>query len=281
MHRLLHASVILAFAWAITAFAAPQVVGDGLAGHWSFDEGAGEVAADSSGGGHDGALMGDPQWTTDGADDGALEFDGDGDYVQTTLFDQVHVAEGITVATWFRTNVTDEGQQHLIWIGAGAGNGWGVDQELHLSINHFSLNNKLIFYYGSGGDADGESVNIASLEDFTDTADWHHLAGVVMDANGPTVTGALYLDGALVTPLVEGWNFPTTDSTTLVPDRSSWDTDLRIGAPGAAMRYFSGALDDVRVYTRALSAEEILPLATPVDPRGQLTTTWADVKEDL
>ena len=74
----------------------------------------------------------------------------------------------------------------------------------------------------------------------------------------------LSLEGSvLLEPVVEGFCFPTTDSTTLVPDRSTWDTDLRIGAPGAAMRYFSGVLDEVRVYARALSTEEILLIATP------------------
>jgi len=51
-----------------------------LIGHWTFDEGAGTVAADSSSYGNDGTLGGDPQWV-DGILGGALELDGNDDYV--------------------------------------------------------------------------------------------------------------------------------------------------------------------------------------------------------
>jgi hypothetical protein len=230
-------------------------------------------------------LEGDPQWSTAGNSGGSLEYDGDGDYIQTTLFDELHTAENFTISAWFKTNVTDSGQQHILWIGDVGGNGWGGQAELHLGINHFGFSNKLVFYFGSGTDSDGQCINIASLADFTDTGNWHHIAGVIENANGPTVTGTLYLDGEVVAPFVDGFEndgvaFPTIDSTDLVPDRTDWDTDLRIGSPGATRRWFDGNIDDVQVFNRALTQSEIgmSDTPTPVQPRGKLATTWASVR---
>jgi len=267
---------------------APHVAAqDGLVGHWMLDDGSGAVAADSSGSGHDGVFEGDPQWAAGGQSGGAVDFDGDGDYLQTTLFDELHTAENFTVSAWFRTNVTDSGQQHILWIGDVGGNGWGAQAELHMGVNHFGFSNKLVFYFGSGADTDGESINIVSLDDFSDTSGWHHLAGVVENANGPVVTGAMYLDGAMVAPFVDGFEtgdgvaFPTIDSTDTAPDRTPWNTALRIGSPGAAQRWFNGMIDDVRVYSRALDASEIFSSDTPVEPRGKLATTWGAVRARL
>ncbi len=232
----------------------------GLVGRWEFDEGAGPTAQDSSGYAYDGTFVGDAAWAS-GVLGGALALDGSGDYVQTTLQDVLQTAENFTLSAWFMTNTTST-VQHIVWVGDGGGNGWGDAQELHLAINHFSFTNKVSFYFGSGTDTDGQNINIVSKDDFTDTSLWHHIVGVIENANGPTVTGRLYLDGQLVEPLVEGFGFPTTDSTDTAPLRDGWNTGLRIGAPGAAERYFNGLIDRVQIFEVAFTQEQVQNLMT-------------------
>lgn len=282
MQRLFVVTLSFCFGMALSNLVPTAGAQAGLIGYWTFDEGEGTVAADRSGNGNDGTLEGAPQWTAQGKRGGALEFDGDGDYIQTTLFDELKTAENFSLLAWFKTNVTDTGQYHIIWIGDGGGNGWGGQSELHITINHFSYNNKLSFYFGSGGELDGTSINIVSLEDFTDTADWHHIAGVIENANGPTVRGTLYLDGQVVEPFVDGFVngngdlFPTTDSAD-VPERDTWNTALRIGQAGPAQRWFNGVIDEVRGYNRALSQAEVVGIVS-VEARGKLATTWGSLK---
>ena len=46
-------------------------------------------------------------------------------------------------------------------------------------------------------------------------------------------------------------------------------------------RYFKGIIDEVMIFDRTLSADEITQLAThglPVESKGKLTTTWAALK---
>ena len=52
MHRMLNRVLVLAAFSAVTALAAPADVGGGLVGHWTFDEGGGDVAIDASGNGN-------------------------------------------------------------------------------------------------------------------------------------------------------------------------------------------------------------------------------------
>ena len=71
-----------------------------LVGWWKFDESSGQIAIDSSGNRHEGTLIGDAAWTI-GQLDGAIRFDGDGDYVTCGHVDiDTAVSGGLTVCAW-------------------------------------------------------------------------------------------------------------------------------------------------------------------------------------
>jgi hypothetical protein len=62
-----------------------QDITSGLVGHWTFNEGSGTVAGDSSGLWNTGTLINGPVWST-GKIGGALDFDGSDDYISTGNF---------------------------------------------------------------------------------------------------------------------------------------------------------------------------------------------------
>jgi len=72
-----------------------------LVAHWTFDEGSGDIAYDSSGNGNDGTLNGGPVWVV-GKIGGALEFDGADDFVSVP--DKPYItfssSDSYTLATW-------------------------------------------------------------------------------------------------------------------------------------------------------------------------------------
>jgi hypothetical protein len=210
---------------------------------------------------------------------GALSF-GDGcDYVETTLQEELQKAEEFTMAAWFKVNKPPVVQQfHLVWIGQAAGNGWGLEEELHLTVGNTQDNvgvaDRLTFYFG-GDNVDWQTpmpVYIVPEEPFTDTSHWHHLAGVIRNANKSAVEGALYLDGELVGEDISGGDIT----------RNLWNSTFRIGAPGAAhpdagQRCFNGLIDEVVVWGRALTQDDIRGYLA-VHPGGKLTTTWSELK---
>ena len=258
-----------------------------LIAHWDLDDAAGVTAVDSVGG-FNGTLQGDSAWDANGKIGGAIVLDGAGDYVQTTLLDEVRAAESFTIAAWFKTNVTDSGQQHILWMGQSGGNGWGDQDELHMGINHFDYNNKVVGFFGNGSDIDPNNINYASVEDFTDTSDWHHLAFAVKNADGPVITAELFLDGELQEAWFDGFlndgrQIPTTDTVELPIERVLWDTALRIGAPSLDQRYFNGMIDEVMVWDEALEANGVQDAmkggsGATVRPGEKLTTTWGALK---
>jgi len=73
---------------------------DGLVAYWRLDEGSGDTAYDSAGS-NNGTLMNGPVWTT-GKINGALEFDGEDDYVDIADSDVFTLNEAYTLSAWIR-----------------------------------------------------------------------------------------------------------------------------------------------------------------------------------
>jgi len=193
-----------------------------------------------------------PAWTP-GKYGSGLDFDGTDDYLQTDST-ELKTADNFTVMAWFRTNDTNT-VQHILWQGDVAGNGGGDQDEMGLTIceTTASCADELQFFLeGTAGD------DIAiTKSNFTDTTNWHHMAGVVTDVNSATATGYLYLDGVLV----------GTDTANAV-SRDNWDTALRIGRPGADERYMNGLIDDVRIYNYARTPAQIIEDMNAGHPLG-------------
>ena len=63
-----------------------------LVAHWRFDDAAGQRVTDASGHGYDGQIRGNPVWA-DGIAGGALQFDGDGDYVEIGTNPEFNITE--------------------------------------------------------------------------------------------------------------------------------------------------------------------------------------------
>ncbi|MHC4656766.1 MAG: lamin tail domain-containing protein [Planctomycetota bacterium] len=75
---------------------------EGLIAHWKFDDGSGNTAIDSAGT-NNGTLNGPPTWTT-GRIDGALSFDGNGDYVEVNDVIVPLAGDSFTAQAWIRVS---------------------------------------------------------------------------------------------------------------------------------------------------------------------------------
>ena len=201
-----------------------------LLGWWKLDnEGSGAVV-DSSGFDHHGTLRGDPQWV-DGYDGGALEFDGSGDYVNIDGYKGILAADGVqhefTVAAWIKT--TAEGE--IIT--------WGTNTSTQRMT--FRLHDGRIRVEHGNGNMRGEA-NVNDNE-------WHHIAAVVPQ-DGAIKDLTFYLDGE-----VDEYR------TILNPDNKfnlTGTADVSIGRRATSDdRYFTGLIDDVRIYDKELSQQEI------------------------
>ena len=215
---------------------------EGLVGHWSFDEGRGTVAADSSGKGNNGVLVNGPVWTKDGKLGGALSFNGTNQYVNIPNTASLKIVQenSYTLAAWFKPNSIPAGKDpannssYAILIKTGWHEG--------LFFNHSGR--FFMIHYLAGNVAEGRE------SDSTYTAgSFYHVAGVVDRATGTT---KIYVNGQL-----QGTTAWTPNAVAREYENMTWK--VGIAYPGApTYRYAAdGVIDDVRIYNRALSASEI------------------------
>jgi len=208
--------------------------------HWSFDEGEGNIAHDESGNGNDGTLENGPIWV-DGIDGGALEFDGVDDYVQiensnsgddsnigTILGDGSFSASLLYKAS---ANPGSNDWDFLIdqRITEDYGNGWYI-------MNDGRESNKISF--GIAVSADAEIVTQSTTSILSNT--WYH---IVATYNGSH--SKLYINEYL-------------EGTIYVGSRENNTSDMTFGSRFSANeRYLSGIIDEVIIWNRTLSSEEI------------------------
>jgi hypothetical protein len=195
-----------------------------LVAHWKFDDGSGTTLFDSSGNGHDGTLMGDPKWVP-GKLGGALEFDGDGDYVDCGASSDFEIPVNLSITCWIKVNQFDKTWQAIMTTSDSS---WRV---------HRSSSSNNIAWGTSG-------LSPTDLTGTTDvsTGEWFHIAAVY---NG--TQKLLYINGNLDASSDSTGNISTSSMPVFIGENS-----------GATNRFWDGLIDDVRIYSRALSETEIL-----------------------
>jgi hypothetical protein len=206
-----------------------------LVAYWKLDEAEGNIAEDIVDN-NDGVLLGEPLWQpTGGMKDGALQLDGIEDCISTAFV--LNPTDGpFSVFAWIQG-----GSSNQVIIsqtdGTGSGETWlgttASDGNLMTGLVPPKVGRSVIF-------------PLESLSLITDDQ-WHHV-GFVWDGS----YRMLYVDGAEV----------AKDTAAQNPLKSATG-GLHIGAGKnlEAGTFFSGLIDDVRIYNKALTPEEIEALA--------------------
>ena len=232
-------SLALFLSWAVAATSEEKPAGawagkpktldtdPNLVGWWKFDEIAGKTAADSSRRDRKGALKGDLSFDKNSAEGKigkALKLDGK-DYVEITKYKGVTGTRPRSIAAWVRT--TNPKGEIISWGADDFGKMWT-----------YGFIRERIGVTPSGGYL---YINAPVHDD-----KWHHVAAVVREAELPNLHDdvKLYKDG-------EPAEIHDIGLLDLWPIDTGKDIDVRIG------RGFTGLLDDVRIYDRALSEDEV------------------------
>lgn len=208
---------------------ADEVLADSPVGYWRLGESSGTAAADSSGNGLDGTYTGGVVLAEAGAPssetDTAARFDGSTGYVALPANALLNITGPITLECWLKSTSAAE---HLHFLGGYDPNSPFAGYGLRLSAGKFG--------YWSG--AHGSWVEASpSVNDGA----WHHLAVSVSGT-----TASFYVDGAAA-------GTPSTQQ----PNSYSGVRAIGSRATGNGL-FFPGTLDEVAVYSGALSAARIL-----------------------
>jgi hypothetical protein len=194
---------------------------------FSFNEGSGKVANDSSGDDNHGTITG-ATWTSTAKFGRALRFDGSSDYVRVNDSNSLDLAQG-TIEAWVR--LLSLNRWHGV-IGKGSVNDDGRTYNYAIEINN---TNRIVCVIGNGSRANTvTSKKTMALKSYT------HLAC--------TFDGAslkLYVNGSL----------DASVPIDLSPINNS--SPVHIGQYGGNVDRLHGMIDEVRIYSRARSQSEI------------------------
>jgi len=189
-----------------------------LVAHWRLDELEGDVALDSAGSAH-GTLNGTPHWLpSQGAMGGAVQLDGQENYISVPAV--LNPSDGpFTIFAWIKGGLPGQ-----VILAQAEGVGW-------------LLADALAGYLGTALRGAGRNSAPLWSETVITDGDWHRV-GLVW--NG--AERALYVDDAEVARDAQG-------------SLSGSDAGLHIGADAdlGAASFWSGLIDDVRIYGRALT----------------------------
>jgi len=201
-----------------------QVPTPGLVAAYSFNEGSGGTALDSSGNSNTGVLSG-ISWTNQGRFGKALSFDGVNDWVTIADAPSLDLTTGMTVEAWVYPTTSSGVRDVLIKEGAS------VDIYNLYSRNGRGRAEINVYISGSNRTAEG-SVLKANV--------WTHLAGTY--------------DGSMLRLYINGIEAAHQAQEGLIAPSSG---PLRIGGNSIWGEYFKGRIDEVRIYNRALTQAEI------------------------
>ena len=217
-----------------TGYVAAQLE-NGLIGYWSFDEGSGITANDSSGNGNNGTLVNGPIWTP-GEIAGALSFDGVDDYVSFASQAQ----STISISAWVYAQATPGNVFPRI-----------IDMPGYVLFlaepSNPKSNPASLGFLSRRSDGDGEWDTPANSMAYNS---WNHVA-VVYDSSSTSNNADLYINGVKQT--ISKINPPRGTQT-------SNEGEGIIGNHIPLNRGWDGLIDELRIYNRALSAAEIVSL---------------------
>ncbi len=220
-------------------------VSDGLVGYWKLDETSGTTAADSSGLGHTGTHTATPTISSDVptlqyANPQSLDFDGSSNYVDLgrPAFLNSQFAGKISLSAWIKPDVS----KTAVIVGKSDNQDHNAP---YYDYSLFQFGNILNFRIGSANISSSGSGTGALVVNGTT---WQHVAGTY--------------DGTTLRAYINGVEVASQVSAGLAIASSARNT--RIGARDTTVmdEFFNGKIDDVRIYRRGLTAQEIQSLRT-------------------
>jgi beta-glucanase (GH16 family) len=201
----------------------PAAAQGGLVAAYGFNEGSGATTADATGNGNTGTISG-ATWNASGRFGGALSFNGTSNWVTVPDSASLDLTTGMTVGAWVRPTATNGARVVLMKERTTAGLSYSLGLSNGVAASYIRTATDVSASGGSG------PLNT-----------WTHIAATYDGATLRVYVNAVQAASLAVTGAI-------TTST----------SPLRIGGDAPWGQYFSGLIDEVRIYNRALTPGEIL-----------------------
>jgi WD40 repeat protein/tetratricopeptide (TPR) repeat protein len=209
-----------------------------LVAHWKFDDINAAQVLDSSGHGLHGRFVGDAHIISDPERGNVLSLDGDGDYVQFKEDLAFDITGAVTIAAWVQVRKSEIDQDWTVLTGGAL---W-----FHRNLGTSGV--RITGMFTGSTNWDKRWFDVSGNVDVSG-GKWHHVAGV---HDGSKFS--LYVDGILDDFQERGGILIATHSP------------VYIGGYPFTQEVWNGLIDDVHIYSYALSPEEVKMLYEGKEP---------------
>ena len=255
------------------------IITDGLVSYWTFDQQdiAGGTVKDVWGE-NDGKIVGNPK-VVDGQVGEALEFDGSDDYVNlTNLGDFGEKVGASTFEAWVKTSFKKDWTTLFKVLDQGCNMAWAIDVNRSAKAG-FPFAEDIVHYYVRQKSAAGCNAIAVEIEFPLSDGKWHHIVFGIVDPGKSEVS--IYMDGE-PQEIIEG---DVKKLDTFIP----FVEPVYIGAAnnrGNVERHFPGLIDEVRIYDRPLTTDEVTrnfksKIGLSVQAAEKLPIVWGKLKTEL
>jgi len=224
--------------------------------YWNFDEGSGTIAGDSSGNKNNGNIVNNPTWVK-GIKGNALSFDGNDDYVDVGNPNTLQLTKDLSIGAWIKTNSLS-GNIYIITKASSSFAQPYYQYSLQMDNN---CADKFEFDLGIGG-----TLKTLCTSKAVEMGKWFYVVGTY-----DGTTRRLYINGVedTSTAVVNG-NLDTFNTKVLIGKYEHSTSNL-----------FKGEIDEVSVYNRVLTADEIKTKYDSSKPSTIVTIPGTNEQLDL
>ncbi|MFH1088629.1 MAG: LamG domain-containing protein [Patescibacteria group bacterium] len=244
--------LVLGLSLNVSAKSIPDTVGI-----WTFDNIKGDTVIDDSGNGNDGKIL-EKAEIVNGKFGKAIKLNGSNQCVEVPDSDSLDITDEITMMCWFNWDGAGDGWQTFFSKGpmSGTNENWALFINTASGYFHFILT------------PGGARVNTDSPNGVVKKSEWQFVAATW---DGKNIN--YYLDGKMIkeSPL-SGKSTPNTNI-------------LRLGHREAATHWWMGLLDEMAVFNKALSEDQVNAIMKSglvgfmaVEAKGKLSTAWGEIK---
>ncbi|MBW2973644.1 VCBS repeat-containing protein [Candidatus Woesearchaeota archaeon] len=183
---------------------------------------------------NNGTIFGTPNWTSSGVSGGAYVFNGSGDYIRVLSDNTLNLSKDLSVEVWVKPRS---------YAGPILVKGDGIGPKYNYYLQALSNRKVRFWVYPPAGIG---TFTVTSVSNLT-LNQWTHIAATY---DNSTRNMSIYFNGTLDNSAIRSAANPPTMNTNLYIGRTP---DNIIGPHF----YFNGTIDEVRIYNRTLSAQQI------------------------
>jgi hypothetical protein len=234
--------------------------------YYKLNETSGTTTLDASGKGNDGIVTGDPNWVA-GYVLGGLRFSPDStagpvdaNGITIPASQMGMRSDAGSVAFWMNLTNLGTGINTIWWGGDNTtGGGFGPENEMHIHVEIPVANiwrggeicfagqsDPANFHCHSDPNKGDPAGNVPVSPLLVNDSNWHHVVGTWGNDDG---NAKLYLDGNFIHQMAQG-------------TRSYPLTNMYLGKMAGGGRVYNGILDEVQIYGRAITEQEIKDIIT-------------------